>query len=39
MARSGVLARRSVPAIAPEAARRPRVLLVDDDERNLLALS
>jgi signal transduction histidine kinase len=40
MTRTGaVLARRSVLEVTPEAARRPRVLLVDDDERNLLALS
>ena len=40
MARSGaVLAQRSILEFSPENARRPRVLLVDDDERNLLALS
>src|SRR3569623_230612 len=40
MARSGIaLVGRSIADIPPEPARRPRVLLVDDDERNLLALS
>jgi signal transduction histidine kinase len=33
------MARLRTPHISPEQARRPRVLLVDDDERNLLALS
>ncbi len=33
------MASQPAPGFAPETARRPRVLLVDDDERNLLALS
>jgi signal transduction histidine kinase len=32
-------AQRRMPDVSPEDARRPRILLVDDDERNLLALS
>jgi len=40
MARSSaVMARLRSTNISTERARRPRVLLVDDDERNLLALS